>query len=170
MHLPVHSDWIKNGHAIQEKPIISGLGIFAESTGKKIAGNLKLRLKGKELKPGAAGSQYANTLKWSPTQRTREVEKDRFLIASLEHLDEERPKVNWDFSVKRVISFSVSHFKLGLSSLQLRVLNSWVSFRPDYILSCAHNACVDLCYLWLSHWIGNNIIHFYIIRTYFFYI
>lgn len=42
---------------------MSELGIFAEKMEKKIAGNLQLRLKGQAHKPGAAGCQYANTLK-----------------------------------------------------------------------------------------------------------
>ena len=55
MKLPGLTDWIRDGLAIQQKSIISKLGIFAENTGeKKNASNLKLRLKVQVHNPTAA--------------------------------------------------------------------------------------------------------------------
>lgn len=76
MPLPGHTDWIRDGLAIQQKSIVSKLGIFAENTGKKIAGNLKLRLKGHVHKSAAPGAniltlkneaQHKGQEKWRKT-------------------------------------------------------------------------------------------------------
>ena len=88
------SDWLRDSHAIQEKPVISKFEIFAENSEKKTLLESKTEIKKTSTAAWCCWGHYADAFQRCLNQRPRGFETDRFLTASLGTLDEERPKVN----------------------------------------------------------------------------